>query len=51
MSDPAFEGWLSKDKDNTKARCTYCHGNIELSSSGCSALTDAKGKKAPGNSF
>jgi len=37
---------LSKDKDNTKARCTFCHKTVELSSSGRSALTDhAKGKK------
>ena len=46
LRDPAFQGWLSKDKDNTKARCTYCHKTVELSSSGRSALTDyAKQKK------
>ena len=46
LRDPAFQGWLSKDKDNTKARCTYCHKTIKLSSSGRSVLTDhAKGKK------
>ena len=43
---PEFQGWLSIDKENTKARCTYCHKTIELSSSGRSVLTDhAKGKK------
>ena len=37
---------MLKDKESTKARCTYCHKSIELSSSGRSALTDhAKGKK------
>ena len=46
LHDPAFQGWLSKNKDNTKARCTYCHNTIELSSSEHSALTDhAKRKK------
>ena len=47
LSDPAFEGWLAKEKDSKKkARCTGCHKTIELSSSGRSALTDhAKGKK------
>ena len=37
---PAFQGWLSKDKDNARARCTYCHKTIELSFIGRSALTD-----------
>ena len=42
----AFQGWLSEDKDDPKARCTYCHKNVELPSSGRSALTDhVKGKK------
>ena len=37
---------LSKDKENTKTRCTYCHKTIELSSSGLSLFNDhAKGKK------
>ena len=47
LSDPAFDGWLAKEKDSKKkARCTVCHKGIELSSSGRSALTDhAKGKK------
>ena len=37
---------LSKDKENTKTRCTYCHKTIELSSSGRSLFNDhAKGKK------
>ena len=45
LRDPAFQGWLSKDRDNTKARYTYCHKTIELSSSGRSALTDHAKKK------
>ena len=47
LSDSAFDRWLAKDKGNsTKARCTVRHKQIELSSSGRSALTDyAKGKK------
>jgi hypothetical protein len=46
LSDPLFTGWLCKDKELTKARCSVCHKTIELSSSGRSALTDhAKGKK------
>ena len=41
-----FQEWLSKDKNNTKARCAYPHKTIELSSIVRSALTDhAKGKK------
>ena len=37
---------MSKDKDNTKARCTCCRKTIELASSGRSALTDhARGKR------
>ena len=31
LRDPAFQGSLSKDKGNTKARCTNCHKTIELS--------------------
>ena len=38
LRDLAFQGWLFKDKDNTKARCTYCHKTIELPSSGRSVL-------------
>ena len=46
LRDPAFQGWLSKNKGNTKVRCTYFHKAIELSSSKCLALIDhAKGKK------
>ena len=47
LSDPAFEGWLAKEKySKKKTRCTVCHKSIELSSSGRSVLTDhAKGKK------
>ena len=45
LRDRAFQGWLSKNKDDTKARCTYCHKTIKLSSSGRLVLTDhAKGK-------
>ena len=45
LRDRAFQGWLSKNKDGTKARCTYCHKTIKLSSSGRLVLTDhAKGK-------
>ena len=47
LQHEAFGNWLVKDKkDNTKARCSVCHKTIELSSSGCLALTDhAKGMK------
>ena len=47
LSDPAFEGWLAKEKDSKKkARFTVCHKSIEPSSSGRSVLTHhAKGKK------
>ena len=46
LSDPEFSGWLHKEKEETKARCSVCHKTIELFSSGRSALTDhAKGKK------
>ena len=47
LQHEAFGDWLVKDKkDNTKARCSVCHKTIELSSSGCLALTDhAKGMK------
>ena len=47
LQHEAFGNWLVKDKqDNTKARCFVCHKTIELSSSGCSGLTDhAKGMK------
>ena len=47
LTDPSFKGWLCKEKDETKARCSLSHKTIELSSSGWSALTDhAKGKKS-----
>ena len=46
LSDPEFSGWLRKEKEETKARCSVYHKTIELSPSGRSALTDhAKGKK------
>ena len=46
LSDPEFTGWLHKEKEETKARCSVCHKTIEWLSSGRSALTDhAKGKK------
>ena len=46
LTDSSFKGWLCKEKDETKARCSLCHKTIELSFSGQSALTDhAKGKK------
>ena len=40
LDDPQFKGWLVKDKQNTRARCSVCHEVIELLSSGKSALTD-----------
>ena len=43
LTDPSFKGWLCKEKDETKARCSLCHKTIELSSNGQTALT--KGKK------
>ena len=46
LSDPEFSGWLRKEKEETKARCSLCHKTIELSSSERSALADhAKGKE------
>ena len=52
LSDPEFSGWLHKEKEEAKARCSVCHKTIELSLSRCSALTDhAKGKKTQRNSI
>ena len=46
FSDPIFSGWLCKESDKTKTRCSICHKTIELSSSGRLTLTDhAKGKR------
>ena len=46
LDDPQFKDWLVKDKQNTRAQCSFCHKVLELSSSGKSALTDhGKGKK------
>ena len=46
LSDLSFKDWLASNEKSTRARCTFCHKVIELSSSGCSALTvHASGKK------
>ena len=46
LSEPVFKTWLVKEKDNTWPQCSVFHKTIELSSSGCTALTDhAKEKK------
>ena len=28
ISDPEFPGWLRKEKEETKARCSVCHKTI-----------------------
>ena len=39
LSDPVFKDWLSKDRKNTREKCTVCHKVIELSSGGHSTWT------------
>ena len=48
LEDPLFDGciWCAKSKSVIQACCSVCHKMIELSSSGCSSITNhAKGKK------
>ena len=46
LSDSRFSQWLKRSGNSTKARCSYCQKDFDISNMGIAALTShASGKK------